>query len=90
MHDQVAQIRTFIVARLTDILRAKGKPADGVTDQTNMIQDGLVDSLGFLEITTAIENEFDVELDFAELDPETFTTVGGLARAAAVPVVGGP
>ena len=47
----------------------------------DLIGSGILDSLAFLELVAALESEFNVELDFAELDPERFTTPRGLIEA---------
>jgi acyl carrier protein len=57
-------------------------PAD-VPDDFDLREAGVVDSLGFLELVTALEDELGIELDFEDLDPEQLTTVGPLVAHVA-------
>ncbi|HET6283283.1 MAG TPA: acyl carrier protein [Polyangia bacterium] len=52
--------------------------APDLSPENNLIADGVIDSLGFLNLVGALESEFSVELDFGDLDPEAFTTIAGL------------
>jgi acyl carrier protein len=58
------------------------EPAD-VADDFDLREAGVVDSLGFLELVTALEDQLAIELDFEELDPEQLTTVGPLVAHVA-------
>ena len=44
----------------------------------NIIDNGLVDSFGFIELMSRIEEDGEIELDFESTDPEEITTVDGL------------
>jgi acyl carrier protein len=57
-------------------------PAD-VADDFDLREAGVVDSLGFLELVTALEDELGIELDFEDMDPELLTTVGPLVAYVA-------
>jgi len=46
--------------------------------QENFIESGVIDSFGFLELLMAIEQEFNAQINFTELDPSEFTTLKGL------------
>jgi acyl carrier protein len=37
---------------------------------------GVIDSLGFLEMISALQEKFEVELDFEEVDPEDLSIIG--------------
>lgn len=54
----------------------------------DLIGSGIFDSLAFLELVAMLEGEFRVELDFAELDPERFTTPRGLGEAIEASLAG--
>ena len=60
----------------------------GVELDVDLVGSGIMDSLAFLELVAALESEFNVDaLDFAELDPERFTTPRGLIEALEVSCV---
>jgi len=44
---------------------------------TSLVGEGFLDSLGFLELSTAVEHQFGIELDYTEDDPEHFVTLDG-------------
>ncbi|MBS1893783.1 MAG: acyl carrier protein [Actinobacteria bacterium] len=44
---------------------------------------GAIDSLGFLELVTELEEVFDVELELEDIDPERLTMLEPLAAAVA-------
>lgn len=39
-----------------------------------------IDSIGFLELLSFLEEEFKIELDFSEYDPKEFSTISGLSN----------
>lgn len=47
-------------------------------DDTNLIESGLVDSLDFLKLLSAIEDQFGIGLDFDSVDPNDLTRLGTL------------
>jgi acyl carrier protein len=65
-------------------LRGQGRevPAD-LPDDCDLLLSGYVDSLGLLELMTAIQDHFGREIDFDELDAEQMTIVGPLKRFVA-------
>jgi len=52
--------------------------------ECSLIQDGYIDSLGFLNLIAAIEEKFSIEVDFEDISPEEFTTISGLTRSVAM------
>ena len=58
------------------------EPAD-VPDDFDLREAGVVDSLGFLELVTALEDELGIELDFEDIEPDQLTTVGPLVAHVA-------
>ena len=70
-------MQEFIISTIQQILDDKG--SDITFDiETNLIQEGVLDSLGFINLLMNLENEFDLDIDFSELDPAEFTTIRGL------------
>jgi acyl carrier protein len=75
-------VRRFVVERLQRRAQHVGFALGNPADDMNLMESGLFDSLGFVELIAAIEEEFELEVDFADVDPETFTTVGGVVESA--------
>ena len=69
------------------------KDASSVKPNTRLI-DGLVDSLGIMQVVSFIRDEYEVTFDDADLEPENFATVATIARLVdqkrSALVAGGP
>lgn len=50
---------------------------------------GAIDSLGFIELVTELEEAFGVELELEDIDPDDLTKLEPLARAVAEQASGG-
>lgn len=77
------RVREVILAECADALADFGMHADDVADDLDIRQYGLIDSLGFLELVTALEDELGIALDLGDLPPEHLTVIGPLSRAVA-------
>lgn len=40
-------------------------------------EEGLIDSMAFIQLISTIESVFSIELDLIDVDPDTFVTVDG-------------
>lgn len=83
METRADQIRAFIQNRIQQAAAANRQSAPVLDDNLNLVETGLFDSLGFVQLISGIEKEFNLELDTGDLDPEEFTLLGNLVRAAA-------
>jgi acyl carrier protein len=73
-----ADVRAFLLARYERPLGAKfGDPA-GVPDDLDLHAAGVVDSFGVLELVGALEEQFDVTIDFDEAGTENLLAIGPL------------
>lgn len=52
-------------------------------DETSLIESGIVDSTGVLELIAFLEAEFGISVADAEVTPENLETVGRIARYVA-------
>jgi acyl carrier protein len=76
-------IRALLLRASAEGLALIGMAPEDVADDFDLREAGVVDSLGFLELVTALEDQLGIELDFEALDPEQLTTVGPLVRHVA-------
>jgi acyl carrier protein len=85
MHGDVTvdDVRTLILSECADVLGAVGMDTPDVSDDLDLRNAGAIDSLGFVELIAALEDELGVELDFEAMDPEQLTVLGPLARHVA-------
>lgn len=70
--EATAFVRRFIANR------ARQDPRD-LGDEIDLFAAGLLDSLGLLELVSAVEQRFGIALDFADLDLEQFSRIGDFA-----------
>jgi acyl carrier protein len=73
-------VRSLIVAECAADLAAFGLDPDALPAGFDLRAAGVIDSLGFLELVTKIEERLGVELDFEAIAPEELTVVDALAR----------
>jgi len=62
--------------KLKDIIKKRAKKEFNETD--NLIAQGIIDSIDFINIIGEIEEEYGVEINFLEIDPQKITTLKGL------------
>src|SRR5258708_11878411 len=49
---------------------------------TNLMESGLLDSIGFVELIVFMESKTGSNIDLSDVDPSEFTTVNGLSQIA--------
>lgn len=47
---------------------------------TDMFEDGIIDSLEMMELITAIETEYKIEIDGEDIIPENFRTISAIVK----------
>lgn len=82
-HRSPEAVRELLLAACAEGLALVAMDPADVADDFDLREAGVVDSLGFLELVTALEDELGIELDFEEIDPELLTTVGPLVAHVA-------
>jgi acyl carrier protein len=78
-----ASVREFLLAKYGGPITALGFTPANISDDFDLLLNGVIDSFGILEMIGAIEDEFCVRLDMATLDAEQITIIGSLAHFAA-------
>jgi acyl carrier protein len=64
-------------------IAAQGRPAAELPESFNFMDADLVDSLGFVRLIQELEQQFNIQLDLSDADPEQLVTLGALADTAA-------
>lgn len=74
------EVQSVVIVQITAQLHEQGRTigADELHDDCDLLLSGLIDSLGLLELTAALDDYCGFELDFDTLDPERMTVVGPL------------
>jgi acyl carrier protein len=73
-------IKALILSLLEPTLRANGLTAPSVSDDLDLRTEGLIDSLGFVQLLGQLEQRLGTPVDLSELDPAQLTNVGILSR----------
>ena len=76
-------VREFLLRRYSEPITAMQINITEIPDDFDFLLSGVIDSFGILEMISAIEDEFLIELDLALLDAEDITRIGPLARYVA-------
>lgn len=67
------QIRSFIDQKFPLARRRK------IHDNDNLLETGVIDSLGVLEIVTFLKDEFSLAIEDDDLTPENFQSISAIA-----------
>jgi len=74
------EIKSAILQLLEDKAIKLGFKEKYLKSDFDLIDSGLVDSMSFLGLIGDLEAQFDIEIDFENLNPEEFTTLKGLTN----------
>jgi acyl carrier protein len=70
------EIRSFILHLHSDKLTAKGLQANAVPENYDLLEEGLIDSMGVLELVSALEERFKIRIDLETIDINQLTIIG--------------
>jgi acyl carrier protein len=73
-------VREFLLTRYSEPMTAMQLDLAELPDDFDLLLSGIIDSFGILEMISAIEQGFQIQLDLALLDAEDITRIGPLAR----------
>jgi acyl carrier protein len=76
-------VREFLLRRYSEPITAMQINITEIPDDFDFLLSGVIDSFGIIEMISAIEDEFLIEVDLALLDAEDITRIGPLARYVA-------
>ena len=72
MSEQKSEIKTFIIENFLF------GNADGLSDDTSFLEEGIIDSTGVLELITFLENKFSIKVEDDELIPENLDSINNI------------
>lgn len=79
----VEEIRTYVMNYLSESITAKELDRMQINDGFDFLGVGVIDSLGVIEMIAAMEQHFQITVDFEQMDPEKFTILGCFCRYVA-------
>ena len=76
-------VKTYVLKYLSE--RAPKGDLDGmqINDAFDFLQVGIIDSMGVLEMISAMEEHFRITVDFEQMDADEFTVLGSFSRYVA-------
>jgi len=77
------EVMTFLLTRYSEAIIGMQLNLAELPDDFDLLLNGVIDSFGILEMITAIDDEFRIQLDLALLDAKDITKIGPLARYVA-------
>jgi acyl carrier protein len=75
-----AEVRAFLLDRYAEGLSSSGVDSGTVSDEFDLLTEGVIDSFGILEMIAAMQERFGIEVDFESIDPQDLTVIGPLSR----------
>ena len=75
-----AEVRDLVLASLKERLRETGFEAAAVPDDLDLLESGVVDSMGLLEMISEVEERVGQELELEDLEPRDLTVLGRFCR----------
>ena len=72
-------VRQFLLVKYLETIEALGLTPADLPDDFDLLLNGVIDSFGILEMISAIEEEFQIQIDLAALDAEHITVLGPLS-----------
>lgn len=72
------QVREVVIKAVAQSVLLRGRPEPQIDDDTDLVRDALVDSLGILELLTDLEATFGVTIAFDGQEADTLTRCGSL------------
>ena len=82
------EVRTFLLHRYASAIAAAGVNSAAIGEDFDLLAAGVVDSLGVIEMITAVEQHFKISVDFESMDPTELTVLDKFSRFVASKAVG--
>ena len=73
-------VRHFLLNYFSAVIAANGLRPQDLADDFDLLKAGIVDSLGVIEMISAVEEHFNITVDFEALDPEEVAVLGAFSR----------
>ncbi len=74
------EIRQEILSYLISESKISEASSQNISDQTDLIENGIIDSIGILELLVFIEGKFDVELNQLSITAENMRSISSIVK----------
>ena len=71
------EIRNIIISFIEPKLIRSDFDKNKLTDETDLLKDGILDSFDFIDLVVYIEDQTNISVDLSQLNFDIFTTLGG-------------
>jgi acyl carrier protein len=76
-------IRSFLLEHFSSMIAANDLDPAAIGDDIDLLQAGVIDSLGVLEMISAVEQHFKIAVDFERMDPADLVLLGKFSHFVA-------
>ena len=73
-------VLAYILSQLDGDFGAVGADPSAAPHEFDLLGEGIIDSFGYLELVSAIEHHFNIELDFSDMPADQLTRLGPLTE----------
>ena len=77
---KAAEVKAFALSHLADHFVENNFATSDITDDFDLMKKGIIDSIGLIQLVSAIEEHFNIEVDFGDMDTENITVIGPLCK----------
>ena len=74
------EIRSIILQFLESRAQRLGIKEKFLLSDFELLKSGLLDSMSFLDLIAALEEQFKIQIDFEDKSPSQFSTLAGLVK----------
>ena len=82
-HLKPNDVRSFLLDRFAPTIMANGLKSGDMGEDFDLLNAGVIDSLGAIEMISAVEQHFKITVDFEAMDPAELTVLGPFSRFVA-------
>jgi acyl carrier protein len=77
-------VRTYLFEQLEPRLRDVGLQPGSLTDETDLFEAGVIDSLGIVELVALVSDRYGIDDEWEDYDPDDLLVIGPFCRYVAL------
>jgi acyl carrier protein len=74
------EVRHFIMSYLANSFNENNTLERNITDDLDIMKWGIIDSIGLIQLLSAIEEHFNIEIDFSDMHTDDLTVIGPMCK----------
>ena len=74
------QIREKLYGLMENRLQRNNKKRGDIDENKSLLEQGIYDSMAFIEFIADVEEAFEIEIDFENLDADDFTSINQMTN----------